>query len=230
MQCPRAKRGLPKGKYGGGKNWNSKLGVKRWASLQTDLYANKGSLSLLSRKYGITKERVRQIAKGLGVTYYTKAEKSERTKTSQALRTAELRAQRQAAARARAESNHARRAARAALIGELLKGGISISALAKKLGYSSTPALVTRISVLRRSFPDLLPRRTQSTKVKTPENHARARLIGAFIRAGAYAPEIAKKLGVSSGGTLRKEIARLRRLYPNLLPLRRPGQPPSTRK
>jgi hypothetical protein len=60
-----------------------------------------GSLSSLSKKYGVTSERERQIAKGLGITYYTKAEKDKRAKAASVVKAAQFPAQRQANARSR---------------------------------------------------------------------------------------------------------------------------------
>ena len=97
------RRGLPKGKYLGGKNWHSKLGVKGWAAIERELRAGNGTLASLGRKYGVTTERVRQLAKRFGVTHYTVEEMAARSRERR-------NSERQARTEAREEAREDRRA------------------------------------------------------------------------------------------------------------------------
>jgi transposase len=210
--------------------------VKGWTAIEAELRAGKGTLTSLGKKYGITCERVRQIAKRLGVTYYTQEELAARGRER---RNSERRAQEKARAE-RKRSQIERQRAKAKQVAKLLRGGLKTAEAAKKLGIS-VPRLVYTMSQLRRLFPDLLPRRRPGIKKgtrlaqrqpdhaaiakRTAKKAASAQWIAKLLRGGVSTVTIAERLGYSSPDAIRPEIARLRRLFPGLLERRRPGKP-----
>jgi transposase len=193
------------------------LGVKGLAAIEAELHAAKGTLTSLGKKYGITKERVRQIAKGLGVTYYTRAEMAARGSE-----------RRDEERRKRKQARKDRKRARAERIAALLRSCRTTADAAKRFGMTVS-MLYSEMSWLRRSFPELLPRLKSGGKKGTKRplvlarKAARAQLIANLLQAGKSTAAVAEKLGLSSSHSLRSEMAKLRRLFPKLLKRRGPG-------
>jgi DNA-binding CsgD family transcriptional regulator len=205
------------------------LGVKGLAAIEAELRAGKGTLTSLGKKYGITTERVRQIATELGVTHYTLGALAARGRERR-------KSERRAHEKARAE----RKRAKAKQIAKLLQNGLTAADAARQLG-KSVPRLDYTMSQLRRLFPDLLPRRRPGIKkgtrlaqrqpdpadiaMRTAKKAARAQRIAKLLSAGVSTAAIAERFGYSSADALRTEIGRLRRLLPGHLERRRPGRP-----
>ncbi len=184
--------------------------------------------SMLARKYGVSRERIRQIREEVGAPSGREVQRQWAAKARQ-----QRREQRQLENRRRREERLAQKLIAINHLSARWKSGAKMRELAAE--KRTTPATIaTLIQRLRRSFPEKFPfrapwgtrlRRSLSRNPKgqkaarrrspqsASEGPAAVNQLSAHWRAGSSIDELAQELGVSHTAVIVR-IQRLRRVYP----------------
>lgn len=191
-------------------------------ALRADIAAGEmPTLKAIAKKYGITREAVRQHAKIIGQTRYTMKGRSEALRPQRD----KAKAERKKAAQQRAEEKAAKKRARAEVIAKLWQAGMPIEAIRKETGG-------TNIVWLRENYPELFPyrnpaitperleadqQRREARRRKEKERLASDALIEELWNKGASEKEMQEATGIRSP---LKRAHDLRKKYPERFPKR----------
>lgn len=151
----------PRKSLAGSAHPSSKLSYEAREKLKSQLQAGR-SHSGLAKEYGISRERVRQIAKEIGAPTGREIQKQQRR---------ERRKEEEEQRLSRISQQEEDRYRRYAPWREMWRQGLRMKEMAKKLGLKENSVGV-RITTLRREFPDWFPLRRKSQKWRlTDDEH-----------------------------------------------------------
>ena len=170
-------------------------------ALVREAFARGASYAAIAQELGITRQRVHQIAKRLGLSF--RERRSERLATRPPTR----------------ESQAKRYARKCARIRELWAEGLAVRQIAEKLGVSLSACMGT-ITRMRKAAPDSLPHRIPTERGPAFQDKL-ARMHACWL-AGESAPELANKFGYLNAESFSIMVHRMRKRYPDLFPRRRP--------
>lgn len=159
LGVPINKRGAPKGTILSGK-----LTIKQREELRADLRTDKfSSLATIGKKYGVSREYVRQVANKEGIFTYSRIHGTPRGVRPPR----NLSPERAALVAAQREALRPR-------ITELWNAGVAVSDIAKELGLETAALIGSYLRYLRYHFPEDFPIRY---KTHHPEPKYRVRMV-----------------------------------------------------
>lgn len=167
------------------------------------------TLQLIGDHFGITRERVRQIALAAGLE-----PRNVNTRNRILARMKKIAEQKNAKIQQRlSEIEH---------LSRLWKAGATFPELAIEMGYPHYKHASSRINWLRRHYPSKFPYRNSEHWVFTDKNSRRKKVTDMSHRwkQGATAREIAKEFGYSNAASANQSIQYYRRRHPALFPFR----------